>query len=193
MEKHTNKLDVFVTVPRLSEWRAVKVLRLRALKNEPQAFKSSFAEESVFTNHQWKEKIKNSCDLHSHEFFCIAKYRGKSVGLIGAEKQGDVWVLKAVYVDPKYRGKGIGRELLETVLWKLEYERGAECVELIVNTMQKAAIALYQLCGFRIVGIYENSSSGDGGTYTKYNMRRTLHRIAQAIPAHGYAVLVAER
>ncbi|MFN4218348.1 MAG: GNAT family N-acetyltransferase [Candidatus Bipolaricaulia bacterium] len=54
-----------------------------------------------------------------------------------------------IAVDPAYRGRGLGKRLLE---YALEYCRrlGAERVELEVRTGNNVAIALYQKYGFEI-------------------------------------------
>ncbi len=54
-----------------------------------------------------------------------------------------------IAVDPAYRGRGLGKRLLE---YALDYCRqvGAERVELEVRTSNSAAIALYQKYGFVI-------------------------------------------
>ncbi len=127
---------------------------------------------------QWQERINQSCEPHSHDFFIVAKIDNNSIGIVGAEKKSDtIWTLKEVYVRDKYRGQGIGRRLLEAIIWKLDHQYSAQIIELRVNTRQEAAINLYKKCGFSIVSTIENQESGDGNRYTKFNMCRKRSRV----------------
>jgi mycothiol synthase len=52
-------------------------------------------------------------------------------------------------VDPAYRGKGIGRELMMAGLARLE-NRGLKVAELTVDSENKTARALYESLGFKL-------------------------------------------
>ena len=157
----------------MEEWRILRDLRLEALKKEPQAFKGSYEEEKQLKESQWQERINNSCDRNSHEFFIIAKENSAVVGIVGArKKENSDWILKEVYVRENNRGQGIGTQLLEAMMWRLDHVHSAIKIELIVNTRQHAAVALYKKCGFIVAGVLENQESGDGNFYTKFIMYR---------------------
>ena len=157
----------------MHEWKEMRALRLEALKNEPHAFKKCYQEEAVLTEENWKEKIINSSRLNRDEFFIIAKVNNKIIGIVGAEKkEQNTWVLKEVYVQKEHRGKNFGSRLLEAIIWKLDHVCSAIKIELIVNTRQHAAVALYKKCGFIVAGVLENQESGDGNFYTKFIMYR---------------------
>lgn len=153
----------------------IRDLRLEALKKEPHAFKDSFKDEITLSKKDWQERISNSCEKKSHEFFILAKIQEKIVGIAGAiKKDGEVWNIKSVFVRHEYRGQRIGRRLLEALIWKLDHIHMARKIELIVNTKQEAAIALYKKCGFVVVETRDNQKSGDGNMYTKFVMDRKL-------------------
>ncbi len=153
----------------------IRDLRLEALEKEPRAFKGSLKQEIKLTDADWQNRIINSCVPNAHEFFIIAKYEGKVVGIVGAsKKEENNWVLKEVYVRAGYRKQGIGTTLLEAMMWKLDHLYGAKKIELIVNTKQDAAIDLYKKCGFIVAGTLENQESGDGNVYTKFVMYRNV-------------------
>ncbi len=86
----------------------------------------------------------------------------------------NTWNLKSVYVQPQYRGQGIGTTLLESTIERLEKILHAEVIELTVNTLQKSAIRIYTKCGFIIKQTMENQVSGDGRLYTKFIMYRNF-------------------
>jgi ribosomal protein S18 acetylase RimI-like enzyme len=55
--------------------------------------------------------------------------------------------LEELYVAPDHRGRGLGRALLETAMEEARRE-GATRMELGTSVDDKAAIALYESCGF---------------------------------------------
>ena len=75
----------------------------------------------------------------------------KLVGYLIYKKIYEVIDLLYVVVDPKYRRKGIGSILLES-LFKLDYER----IMLEVNVANKSAIKLYKKYNFKIINIRNN-------------------------------------
>jgi mycothiol synthase len=52
-------------------------------------------------------------------------------------------------VDGRYRGKGLGKQLLRMGLWHLR-KQGCELIDITVDTQNTAAIACYQSLGFRL-------------------------------------------
>ncbi len=59
-----------------------------------------------------------------------------------------VGIIEDVVVDKSYRGKGVGRKLIELLI-KEARAKGANCVELTSNSERKEANALYESMGFR--------------------------------------------
>jgi len=52
-------------------------------------------------------------------------------------------------VDGRYRGKGLGKQLLRMGLWHLK-KQGCELIDITVDTQNTAAIACYKSLGFRL-------------------------------------------
>ena len=48
-----------ITLP-IEEWEAYRALRLRALKEEPQAFAASYAEQVQYPPEQWQMRLRNA-------------------------------------------------------------------------------------------------------------------------------------
>lgn len=48
--------------------------------------------------------------------FVVADQDGKLVGVAGLEKRGDYGLLRSAAVDPEWRGRGLGRALVEKVI-----------------------------------------------------------------------------
>ncbi|MCJ7514885.1 MAG: GNAT family N-acetyltransferase [Dehalococcoidia bacterium] len=62
------------------------------------------------------------------------------------QPEGHIYMLG---VDGRYRGKGLGRQLLRMGLWHLK-KQGCELIDITVDTQNVAAITLYQSLGFQL-------------------------------------------
>jgi L-amino acid N-acyltransferase YncA len=67
----------------------------------------------------------------------------------------------SVYVDRDWRGKGVGRRLLEALI-DLAREIGYHKMVLSAFPFNQAGVALYERLGFRAVGIYKEQGLLDG-------------------------------
>ena len=75
----------------------------------------------------------------------------------------------AIGVVPEYRGRGIGRELMERAIataWKRRLTR----IELTVRADNRAAIALYKDMGFKTEGTHRNAVRVDGKYFDQLAM-----------------------
>jgi GNAT superfamily N-acetyltransferase len=61
--------------------------------------------------------------------------------------------LKRMYVDPRYRGKGIGRALIQTIITAAR-ELGYTILRLETVSFMTDAVALYHACGFHDIAPY---------------------------------------
>ncbi len=67
----------------------------------------------------------------------------------------------SIYVDRSFRGKGVGRVLLERLI-ALAREHGFHKMVLSAFPFNAAGMALYEKMGFRTVGIYREQGQLDG-------------------------------
>lgn len=67
----------------------------------------------------------------------------------------------SVYVERPHRGKGVGRQLLDR-LTALARELGYHKLVLAMFPTNMIGLALYQECGFREVGVYQEQGLLDG-------------------------------
>jgi putative acetyltransferase len=84
-----------------------------------------------------------------HIRFFIARWAGEAVGcgalVMGADAAGE---LKRMYVDPKARGKGVGRALLAQIEATAR-QHAIEVLQLETGGAQPEALGLYRAAGFR--------------------------------------------
>lgn len=125
-------------------------LRLKGLKEEPDAFTSSY-EESL------KEPLPAVAErlVPNKDQFVLGVCDGdKLIGVTGfyrykeGIKVAHKGVLWGVYLLPVYRGKGIAKKLLQSVLEKARTVDGIELIHLGVNPANVPVVKLYQSLGF---------------------------------------------
>ncbi len=91
----------------------------------------------------------------NHGYCFVATEDQEVLGVyILAKKNDKTMEIMNIAVKENLRGKGIGRKLIQHALEKA-VEFGAENVEIGTGNSSLAQLALYQKCGFRIIGIIE--------------------------------------
>lgn len=136
------------------EWGELRDLRLRALQDAPDAFGSTFEEESVRIDAQWMEWAAALADGGS-SFGAVAVTDGTWVGMaVGAPHRdypGEAGLF-AMWVAPDARRAGVGGELVERVVdWTRS--QGLPVLRLLVTQTNDGAMRLYERCGFTDEGV----------------------------------------
>jgi ribosomal protein S18 acetylase RimI-like enzyme len=129
-----------------------KAVRLRALKDSPLAFGSTYLRESQFTDEQWNARTAHLTGEHDIGFLalCDGKYAGLALCFLdkGDPLKGE---LISMWVAPEARRHGVGRQLIDTIS-KWAANRGVKTLRLMVTSINDAAIAFYQRVGFTRTG-----------------------------------------
>lgn len=146
---------------RASEGTKLRAIRLRALADSPSAFGSTLAETETRPVSHWDNRARDDAAGQNSALF-VAEEGDDWIGLVGgmieeaedartSDDGGPVAVVFSMWVDPAYRGHGIGQRLVERVIaWARE--RGLGTALLWVTESNLSAIALYTRCGFRSTG-----------------------------------------
>jgi phosphinothricin acetyltransferase len=79
----------------------------------------------------------------------------------------------SVYIERAWRGRGVGRLLLERLL-ELGRELGYHKLVLAAFPINRAGIALYERCGFREIGVYREQGMLDDRWVDVVVMERLL-------------------
>jgi ribosomal protein S18 acetylase RimI-like enzyme len=165
-------IDKSMKVKRVTsaDWQEYKKIRLEALKNEPQAFGSSYNRESERTESEWQNKLAKSEDLNGTSFSYAALREGVFVAIGGAYQDNNKqWNIIAVYTKKEFRGQGLGQKVFESIINELK-ARKIKKAYLCVNTLQVAAQALYKKNGFVVKRIIKDQLLGDGKYYDEVEM-----------------------
>jgi ribosomal protein S18 acetylase RimI-like enzyme len=141
-------------------------LRLEALEREPRAFGASLDEHRRTT----LETVAATLDAASSMSFIMGGFEtGRLCAIAGFVRDADrmpadrghIW---EVYVAADVRGRGVGRQLLETLLDRVRAMPEVQWVILGVATEQVAARRLYESLGFTAFGVERDAIRFEGGT-----------------------------
>lgn len=131
------------------DWAVFREIRLRSLLESPDAFGSTYGEESSHGEGPWRDWAAGRWQGASAAVF-LATEIDRPVGTAtGAEYEVERGAahLFAMWVAPDARGTGIGRLLVDAVAdWA--GERSCERLLLNVTETNRAARSFYEACGF---------------------------------------------
>jgi GNAT superfamily N-acetyltransferase len=170
-----------ITADNLEQFKAV---RLRALRDAPSAFGSTWARESHFTHAEWMSRVLRWSGDHGIGFLAIED--GVGCGIAGALLKADdastetlelrrprlmTASLVSMWTAPSHRQRGVGRMLVGAVLdWARL--RGVQSMTLMVVSTNSTAIDFYLRLGFAMTGRtepYPNDAS-----LVEYEMARRI-------------------
>ena len=137
---------------RAGEWARWRDVRLRALRESPEAFGSTYEQEAALPAERWRERTAAGAAGEERALF-VAEVGGDWVGCAGCfvESPGAPPAVISMWVAPEARRRGAGRMLLDAVRgWAAE--GGATSVRLHVVSTQQPARSLYESCGFTYTG-----------------------------------------
>jgi len=153
-------------------------LRLEALKQNPEAFLSSY-EESV--------KRENPLEQVARTFTAEGNYtfgafdNEELIGVVTLLQEDRVKIrhranIFAMYVTPKKQGLGVGKALLTEAINKAKDIDTIEKINLGVTASNQKAKQLYHKLGFKTYGIEEKALIVDGVYYDDEYMVLHLNR-----------------
>ena len=131
-----------------SEAMRFKSIRLRSLKESPEAFGTRFETAVTWDDSNWISQVEK---LNTF----IAAIEGSDVGVVRSAKDENnpeiAWII-SMWVAPEARGKKIASKLLHAII---EWAKKENLTGLKLNVVDsnKAAISLYEKHGFIANGI----------------------------------------
>ncbi len=166
-------MDVRVLSP--TDAAGYRDLRLRALREHPEAFTSSYEEEatrSIDTTKTWLSPKSGNA-------FWGAFLSEVLVGMVGLDREQRIKnrhkaALIGMYVAPEAGRRGMGRALVDALLAEAR-ATGIELLALTVTQGNEAARVLYARCGFQTFGIEPDAVQVAGTSYAKEHMYLKLN------------------
>lgn len=158
---------VVVREAKPDEWETLREIRLAALREAPDAFGSSYARESAFTEETWRER------LTSGSLTLFARLGGvpEPIGLAGVYAPDGAADLVSMWVRPGGRGRGVGDALVGSAC-EWAKRQGHDSIFLWVTESNAAARRLYERCGFTPTG--ERQPLPSNPALPEIRMRRPL-------------------
>jgi ribosomal protein S18 acetylase RimI-like enzyme len=148
-----------------------KAVRLRALRDTPNAFSATYAEESQLTDAEWIERATQWNAERSAGF--LAMEENSPCGIVASflDAVATRAHLVSMWTAPTHRRRGVGRLLVNEVLsWA--HRRGARTLLLMVTSSNEPAILFYQRLGFTLTGRTEPYANDPA--LIEYEMARSI-------------------
>ncbi|MCG1023228.1 GNAT family N-acetyltransferase [Sutcliffiella horikoshii] len=131
-------------------------VRLEALKNNPEAFSSSFEEELEYGSEVYEGRLS-----HEHIYTFGAFVENRLVGTVTLicetkKKIKHRATVVAMYVLPEQRKSGVGKALMNEAITKAKELKDIEQIYLAVTANNEPAKRLYNSLGFDTYGVDKN-------------------------------------
>lgn len=135
---------------------AFRLLRLEALRELPDGFSPTYAEERDVPWTDYYRRFKE--EWISGDNAIVGAFQGtRLVGAVGLRRwarvkqrhKAYIWIL---FVEPDARGSGTGRRLLNAVVAYARELEGLDQIQLSVSVESQSARSLYVSCGFESFG-----------------------------------------
>ncbi|MCC2632512.1 MAG: family N-acetyltransferase [Ramlibacter sp.] len=146
-------------------------LRLRALREHPDAFTSSYEQDR-------EQPVEAAARRLAAHPFWGAYHHAELYGFVGLErelrpKNRHKATVMGMYVAPEVGGQGVGRALLDALIAHARLN-GLESLVLTVTDGNERATRLYEAAGFRSFGVEPDAIRVAGRPYAKNHMHLQL-------------------
>jgi GNAT superfamily N-acetyltransferase len=152
---------------RAEDWQALRDTRLRALAEAPEAFGTTYPEALARPEQWWLDWAERSSTGREQAMF-LAWEADAPVGIAGVCHEEGHYLVLSMWTDPRRRGRGIARALLDaTVAFAGEAD-----VRLGVVDGNLAALHIYERYGFVATGVTEPLRSNPALTIHELQLKR---------------------
>jgi ribosomal protein S18 acetylase RimI-like enzyme len=149
-----------------------KAVRLRALRDSPFAFGSTYARESLSTDDEWLRRVANWNGVKGAGFLAIDE--SEACGMAGSfldEMDSTQALLVSMWTAPTHRMQGVGALLVRATLdWA--QNSGASAMRLMVTSHNRPAQLFYERLGFTFTGVREPWPNDPA--HFEYEMSRSI-------------------
>ena len=150
-----------------------RALMLQAYAAHPDAFTSSAPERAALPLDWWRQRL--STQPGAPEVVLGAWASGELVGAVGLvretrDKTRHKAKVSGMIVAPHWRGRGLGRQLMQTVIDFAAQQPELSILQLTVTQGNRVAEQLYASLGFATFGIEPDAVAVAGGFVAKMHM-----------------------
>ena len=144
------------------QWQMYKTVRCAALATAPYAYSSTLEEALKRSDEDWQQlTLQYASDPNSITYFAFEDE--VPCGISACVVDGSEAEMFAVWVDPVYRRKGIGSQLVEFARTWSELQ-GAIKLKVGVFDDNLVALAFYRSAGFKDLGLIKPELSSEDQT-----------------------------
>jgi len=127
-------------------------VRLRALKDSPDAFGATYESAMKRTEDSWREQVLQSANGSlRNTVFAFDGRHCIGIASLYREKDAKEGEILQMWVAPEFRGTGTASKLVSELLQWAD-AAGIQAVGLTVTTANNRARKFYEKCGFRTTG-----------------------------------------
>lgn len=163
-----------ITVRRILpvEGRLLRDLRLRSLRDSPDAFGQSVAEAAARDDQDWNQQARQASAGDRRAWYVALEEDGQEVGLVqGRRRPPSDLLIFSMWVEPARRRAGVGHQLIDALeSWSREW--GGQRSVLWVFGTNEAAIRFYRRLGFEVE--QDTPDAETGRTYGALAMSRSV-------------------
>lgn len=151
---------------RADEGMALKEVRLRALREEPDAYHTTYDEAAVHPDAVWHDRAARAADGAYEAMFVLDRGDGRLAGMVYTNALPDPphdAFISSMWLDPDLRGGGMADALLQAAE---SWARAMGCpqVELWASFTNERARRFYQRHGYVPAGVDEHWDRGGGSS-----------------------------
>ncbi|MEU4292941.1 GNAT family N-acetyltransferase [Kribbella sp. NPDC026596] len=150
------------------QWQLLRDVRLRALKDSPAAYIADYEVEESWTQTDWRQRFDRAR-------WVIARDSDQIIGLARVLRVDDgpsnERYIESVWVDPKYRGTGVLRAILQYVV--VEEPMITDWLVWVLDDNIQAR-RVYDRLGFHPTGKVQPLADGSGRSEIRLRFRRSV-------------------
>jgi ribosomal protein S18 acetylase RimI-like enzyme len=138
-------VGVIIRRAEVDDWQICRDIRLRALREEPQAYESTLEDERHLSDQQWRERL-----VRASTFLAVDHENVVGMAVALPQDDGDMMIV-AMYVAPDARRRGVAARLIDEI-GRMAMSRGSSRLVLDVADGNAAAERSYRRYGFAPIG-----------------------------------------
>lgn len=164
LERETTPREIAIVKLAPDDWHMFKAFKILSLEQEAIAFEDQekgLERYLAREDEEWKKMLGGKLlGKEGEAIYLFAQDGAILVGMLSVKipkndlESKNTAFIEHMYVEPDYRGKGIGRKLLLSIINELKEREGLERAWLSVISTQIPARKLYESAGFGAVKSY---------------------------------------
>lgn len=164
----------------VERWEEFKNLKIEAITNDPSAFSHTLNEAINSQDEEWKSSLEKV--MKGEGIMVFAEHKGKLIGMgkthfFTKERFKHNASLQSLYVSPKYRGRGIAKEIEIRQLKLISEKPEIALVFGEIFSSQIASLELHKKLGFEVVGTIRDFMQYEGKYYDSVFVQKRIRNL----------------